>query len=119
MCASSPHEYKGFRMAKYVVLAILLVLCFSLMIVHNYPIASDPYRGVPDAYQLLRDNPDTQTIQMPVSTLNDVLRDFHRDQGLYRNAVKKAAIFNFIAIILCFVIYRMLNMKKRIEVAQE
>lgn len=93
-------------------LVILFMLCGSLLIVHEYPIASAPYRGTPDAYQLLRDNPETKTIEISASTLEDVLNDFQRQRSSYLSAVTKAAIFNVIAIILCFVIYRMQRKQK-------
>ena len=102
-------------MAKCFMAVIIVVLCIALVIVHEYPIASDPYRGIPEASQLLHENPEAKTVEISASTLEDVLNDFRRQRDSYHSAVTKAAIFNAIAVLLRAVLYRLLQKRELTE----
>ena len=98
-------------MARKFVLVMIFLLCGSLLFLHA-DVRSDPFRGVPEAHQLLRDNPEAQTIEIPADTLEDALKDFQGERHLHHSANKRAAIFNIIAIIVSVVIYRMLRKRE-------
>ena len=95
-------------------LVIMFLLCGALLFLHA-DVRSDPFRGVPEASQLLRENPEDQTIEIPADTLEDVLNDFRNERNLHHSANKRAAIFNIIAIILSVAIYGMLRKREAVK----
>ncbi|MFK7788600.1 MAG: hypothetical protein AB8C95_03760 [Phycisphaeraceae bacterium] len=101
-------------MARTFVSVIIFVLCGSLLFLHA-DVRSDPFRGVPEASQLLRENPEAQMIEISADTLGDVLNDFRNERNLHHSANKRAAMFNFIAIVLSVVIYYMLRKRETLK----